>query len=532
MDERKPRDARKKRAIAIKRNDKGETQLHTACIRGNLTLVQHLIEQGHTINVRDNCGWLPLHEACNFGHFEIIKLLLQKGALVNDRGGIECNGITPLYDAASNGHLEIVELLLGNGASPCVKTDNGDTALNTLKRWRSNNLDLDLNTEQLYERIVGRMSLSLEKSGHDLRDNENVTDVNPLASSNRIGKLRRNVVESDNSSDEEPTLLHNTAESPRETDRSSTEEYRRVMEDLRFRNSSSENSTKKRKIAEKKNALIQSTSTVSNWLEDDIGVNSVNNKKRKTSDMFTTTSTRSSSSVTLSRNRSFNSSRSSDGIPDTYLQDVDFDETITPENVERFAKKNKQKIQTSLFRAGFEVSGGNRKSDPCSSTKSSQYTKQHQSRFTARKNNVETEKTSQTPKKTLTNNQVVLSNSLTVPIDVRIDDRLYRVPISVQEINTLTIKWLGQEASKRYCKKQGVKPTLELETSNGAILEESDFLSVLFPYGQLQSDEIRAKIIGYSTVSLLECYEEVCLNSSEGMLISLCLSTGLFRFFF
>lgn len=89
----KPRVARKRsRGFVVKRNNKGETQLHSACISGNLTLVQRLLIQNHPVNIRDHCGWLPIHEACICGHIEIVQLLLDKGAHINDRGGTHCNG--------------------------------------------------------------------------------------------------------------------------------------------------------------------------------------------------------------------------------------------------------------------------------------------------------------------------------------------------------------------------------------------------------------------------------------------------------
>lgn len=55
-----PRTLRKRNVIAVKKNEKGETQLHRACIAGNLALVRRLIEQGHPVNIRDHAGWLPL----------------------------------------------------------------------------------------------------------------------------------------------------------------------------------------------------------------------------------------------------------------------------------------------------------------------------------------------------------------------------------------------------------------------------------------------------------------------------------------
>lgn len=51
--------------------------------------------QGHPVNPRDYCGWLPLHEACNHDFYDIVEVLLEHGAAINDRGGEKCGGITP-----------------------------------------------------------------------------------------------------------------------------------------------------------------------------------------------------------------------------------------------------------------------------------------------------------------------------------------------------------------------------------------------------------------------------------------------------
>lgn len=83
---------RRRTNFQIKRNLKGETDLHKACINGKMQVVQHLLEQGHPVNTRDYCGWLPIHEACICGHKEIVELLLEKGAAINDRGGSHCGG--------------------------------------------------------------------------------------------------------------------------------------------------------------------------------------------------------------------------------------------------------------------------------------------------------------------------------------------------------------------------------------------------------------------------------------------------------
>uniref|UniRef100_A0A672TI44 Uncharacterized protein n=1 Tax=Strigops habroptila TaxID=2489341 RepID=A0A672TI44_STRHB len=100
-----------------RRNERGETPLHRACIEGDLRRVRLLLQQGHPVNPRDYCGWTPLHEACNHGHLEIVRELLARGAARDDPGGPGCDGVTPLHDALSCGHFEVAQLLLQHGAS-------------------------------------------------------------------------------------------------------------------------------------------------------------------------------------------------------------------------------------------------------------------------------------------------------------------------------------------------------------------------------------------------------------------------------
>uniref|UniRef100_A0A8C0U1Y0 Nuclear factor of kappa light polypeptide gene enhancer in B-cells inhibitor-like 2 n=1 Tax=Cyanistes caeruleus TaxID=156563 RepID=A0A8C0U1Y0_CYACU len=81
-----------------RRNERGETPLHRACIEGDLKKVRLYLDQGHPVNPRDYCGWTPLHEAANHGH------------LGEGNGGHPVNprdycGWTPLHEAANHGHL-------------------------------------------------------------------------------------------------------------------------------------------------------------------------------------------------------------------------------------------------------------------------------------------------------------------------------------------------------------------------------------------------------------------------------------------
>lgn len=44
----------------VKKNHKGETPLHVACIKGNVARVRSLLEAKATPNTKDNAGWTPL----------------------------------------------------------------------------------------------------------------------------------------------------------------------------------------------------------------------------------------------------------------------------------------------------------------------------------------------------------------------------------------------------------------------------------------------------------------------------------------
>ncbi|XP_015240634.1 PREDICTED: tonsoku-like protein [Cyprinodon variegatus] len=141
-----------------KRNEKGETSLHRACIDGNLKQVQYLVEQGHPVNPRDYCGWTPLHEACNHGHYDIVAVLLERGANINDPGGPLCEGVTPLHDALACGNLKVAQLLVQRGASVTIRNSKGETPMDTLRHWqRTYRRELDEETRQeclLTERLL------------------------------------------------------------------------------------------------------------------------------------------------------------------------------------------------------------------------------------------------------------------------------------------------------------------------------------------------------------------------------------------
>ncbi|XP_052741671.1 tonsoku-like protein [Bicyclus anynana] len=309
---------RRGKGFAIKKNMKGETQLHVACISGNKLLVERLIAKGHPVNIRDNAGWLPLHEACIHGHIEIVNLLIDHGANINDRGGVNCDGITPLYDAASNGHLDVVQLLLERGAVPTLKTDFGETPLQVLQKWRTSTI-LTRDEEILYNNISNKINNLIDKnnpieailnrSKSKTPVKQNVRGGTPPSSSKMNSSVkelyspafkRRNII--DDESDDEINASQNVRNqiafpsddsnssddgntAKKDKDKiSSVKEYRNAISALRNRNIElPEEDVKKSKA---KPALLAPDEVDDDWLDDDMGfMNKA--KKRKLSDPLT-----------------------------------------------------------------------------------------------------------------------------------------------------------------------------------------------------------------------------------------------------
>ncbi|KAK8405825.1 hypothetical protein O3P69_001947 [Scylla paramamosain] len=107
-----------------KRNERGETPLHVAAIKGDSDRISQLISQGADVNATDYAGWSPLHEACNRGFYEVSKVLIEAGADVNAKG---LDNDTPLHDACINNHFKLVRLLLRCGAGVDVVNRRGKT---------------------------------------------------------------------------------------------------------------------------------------------------------------------------------------------------------------------------------------------------------------------------------------------------------------------------------------------------------------------------------------------------------------------
>jgi ankyrin repeat protein/predicted Ser/Thr protein kinase len=97
-----------------------------AAARGNLQMVEMLLNSGAEVNAQDRSGTTALSAAVDGGHDEVVPQLLAQGADVNRA---RTTGVTPLMIAAARGKQELVELLLNSGANTDATDRNGWTAL-------------------------------------------------------------------------------------------------------------------------------------------------------------------------------------------------------------------------------------------------------------------------------------------------------------------------------------------------------------------------------------------------------------------
>jgi ankyrin repeat protein/superfamily II DNA or RNA helicase len=101
-------------------------ELFEACERGDVELVEVLLDEGANPNVKDERGWTPLHYVALSGVEKIAMLLVSRKAEVNAKDN---EGKTPLHYAAENHQTSIVDVLVSAGADPNIKDNLGRTPL-------------------------------------------------------------------------------------------------------------------------------------------------------------------------------------------------------------------------------------------------------------------------------------------------------------------------------------------------------------------------------------------------------------------
>lgn len=320
----------KRRIGTIKRNAKGETQLHVACINGDKSTVERLLSSGHPTNIRDHCGWSPLHEAANHGYVDIAELLLRYGANVNDSGGISCKGVTPLHDAACCGHFSLMQLLIQHGANVALKTHDGDTVLDCLNDWKDRVGDLSPKDLIEYDMICKKLSACIP-----------------------VKEKRR---KSDNSQISNKVSVHSSDKASEVEKISAGEDYKRTIANLRSFNKI--NTVVAFKSSNDAPLVSEEQVLIDDWLEDDISItrkkcmsnNYVTTGKRKSDEIIEGTMKKLKPRYTLQNEEDLHTSEDS-------AEDND-ENSVATEIIQlsKISKRVKRKRQTSLISNGFTVS--------------------------------------------------------------------------------------------------------------------------------------------------------------------------------
>ncbi len=99
----------------------GETLLQAAAGKGQLEVVQFLLDHGAAVNDNRPRDIAPLHYAAGDGRKAVVDLLLRRGAKVDAQTE---NGVTPLHLAALKGYTLVAKALVDAGAPVNVHTIN------------------------------------------------------------------------------------------------------------------------------------------------------------------------------------------------------------------------------------------------------------------------------------------------------------------------------------------------------------------------------------------------------------------------
>ena len=109
-------------------SEQGDSILHAACISGNLTLVQYLVENYQLdIVATNNSLDTPLHLVSSWGFLPLVKYFIDRGCDVNV---VNFKKHSPLHLALMFSHVEVSKYLLSlTNCDVNIQTEDGETAL-------------------------------------------------------------------------------------------------------------------------------------------------------------------------------------------------------------------------------------------------------------------------------------------------------------------------------------------------------------------------------------------------------------------
>ncbi|KAL1952606.1 hypothetical protein VTO42DRAFT_4691 [Malbranchea cinnamomea] len=105
----------------------GQSALHFATSKNNISTVHKLLSHKCNARVRDSRGQLPLHRAAAIGSIPLLRILLEDGKSPLNTPDID--GLTALHHAISEGHGEAALVLLRAGAEADKRDNEGRLAI-------------------------------------------------------------------------------------------------------------------------------------------------------------------------------------------------------------------------------------------------------------------------------------------------------------------------------------------------------------------------------------------------------------------
>jgi ankyrin repeat protein len=165
--------------------------IHDAAERGDLKTVKKLIDEFRTTpNEKDKDGWAPLHYASKYGHVKVIEYLIKEGASIDVKDDM---GYTPLVVAVAMGESDTAKYLIDKGADINVKVCVDKIVKNQLKPDNTSettvvkeiyNTPLDFAVNGNYIKITEYLKSKGAKSAKEDSEKKvakvEITDVNSL----------------------------------------------------------------------------------------------------------------------------------------------------------------------------------------------------------------------------------------------------------------------------------------------------------------------------------------------------------------
>ena len=95
-------------------------------------------------------------------------------------------------------------------------------------------------------------------------------------------------------------------------------------------------------------------------------------------------------------------------------------------------------------------------------------------------------------------------------LNVRIQDKVLLIPVE----GSKSVKWLSEEAARRYYNMTGLNPILSLQTSDGAVLNGEDTVSIILQDG----DKVIGEMLKWDLQPLPERYANLCRQLETGFI--------------